>query len=541
MEFKHFSHTHSLVFHQVQHGSQVQCSGCKTPGTGNVYACWQCSYFLHEHCYRATRSLRNPTHPVHPLTLMPYPTYPSNTFICNSCHIAGNGFSYGCAECDFDLHIHCASNNPYPTPYTSQSNVAITNPIYPPIQTNPYPNYNPPHNPSDIPCFSQPQGATTYPPLQSNPFPTYPNPNPTLPNGSPNYGPPASTPQTPMYPPTQSSPLPGYPQPNLPPVQAGSLPGYPQPNPPPTQSSPLPGYPQPSPPQPSFNLPVDTTPTTNPPSLPPPAMPIYTPPLTSITATPHPPQAPTQTYTPPASYPNTNPPQPPPSASPPTPSTSLPKPPSLIKHFSHPHVLQPMELEKKNAKVCSACECELSGSAYCCTEANCTFNLHKACFDSPTEVRHKCHLEHPLTLLTAPPYKDGFTCNACLKDGKAFTYHCTTCSYDLHIDCITWPETVTRQDHKHPLKLYYSSPAANTSQEVVFMCDVCKNPVHEMAWVYYCHECNYGTHLECVASGMQPNVTVGAQTDDELLRETELKFAVLQLLLNGGLTVVPGK
>ncbi|KZV23617.1 hypothetical protein F511_24026 [Dorcoceras hygrometricum] len=499
MEFKHFSHTHSLVFHQVQHGSQVQCSGCKTAGTGNVYACWQCSYFLHEHCYRATRSLRNSTHPVHPLTLMPYPTYPSNTFICNSCHIPGNGFSYGCAECDFDLHIHCANNSNS----TSQPGVATSNPIYPPIQT-PYSNYNPPHNPG----FSQPQGANTYPPIQSNPFPIYPNPNPTVPNnGSPNY-----PPQNPMYPPALSSPLPGYPQPN----------------PPPVQDSPLPGYPQPSPPQTSFNQP----------SPPPPALPIYTPPLTTITATP-PPQPPQQTYTPPVS---SSPPPPPPPAPQPTANATPSKQSSLIKHFSHPHILQPMELEKKKAKVCSACECELSGSAYCCTEANCTFNLHKACFDSPVEVRHKCHLDHPLTLLTAPPYKDGFTCNACLKDGKAFAYHCATCSYDLHIDCITWPETVTRQDHKHPLSLYYSSPAGgNSNQEVVFMCDVCKNPVHEMAWVYYCRECDYGTHLECVASGMQPNLTVGGQTDEELLRETELKFAVLQLLLNGGLTVVPGK
>lgn len=192
-----------------------------------------------------------------------------------------------------------------------------------------------------------------------------------------------------------------------------------------------------------------------------------------------------------------------------------------------------MEIEKGKAKVCSACECELSGAAYCCTEAYCTFNLHKTCFDSPQEVRHKSHLEHPLKLLTAPPYSDGFTCNACLKDGKAFAYNCAACSYDLHVDCVQWPDTVRRPDHEHDLTLYYSSPAAaEASAEAVFMCDVCSNPVHEMAWVYFCRECDFGTHLECVASGIQQqNVGGAAKTEDELLREVELKFAVLQLLL----------
>ncbi|KAL0379940.1 UNVERIFIED_CONTAM: hypothetical protein Sangu_0058300 [Sesamum angustifolium] len=409
MEFKHFSHNHGLVFHQLPQGSEIHCSGCKSPGLGNVYACWQCSYFLHEQCFRAARSLKHPSHPLHPLTLVPFPTYPSGSFFCNSCNHAGYGFSYSCSECEFDIHVHCA-HLPNPNSHVSPSPIAN-------------PNFSQNFNP-------QPQNPIYPPPIQTNAFPV--------------------------------------------PVNAA------------TTSTP------PPPPQPTYSTVVNTT--TNPP--PPVSQPI-------------PPQ-----------FPQTSNPEPKPA-------------PSIIKHFSHPHVLKAMEIEKKNAKVCSACECELSGSAYCCTEPYCTFNLHKSCFDSPREVRHKSHLQHPLTLLTAPPYEDGFTCNACLKDGKAFAYTCSTCSYDLHIDCIQWPDTVTRPDHKHALALYYSSPAAEVSPEATFMCDVCKNPVHEMAWVYYCRECDFGTHLECVTSGIKEQVVsgAGAKTDEELLRETELKFAVLQLLL----------
>ncbi|PIN25184.1 hypothetical protein CDL12_02082 [Handroanthus impetiginosus] len=460
-------HKHNLTLYyssplaELSQEATFMCDVCKNPVHElawmyycNVYVCWQCHYFLHEQCFRAARAFKHPSHPPHPLTLVPCPTYPSGSFICNSCNLIGNGFSYSCSECEFDIHVHCAlgpnanshvSPSPVPAPnFTAQ-------------------NFNP-----------HPQNHTYPPPIQTGPYPTYPPPQiGTISNETQNY-----------------PPLPSNPFPN-------SFPQMPQPNAPPQNFVPPPNYP-----------------TTNPPPQPPPqpnsTVPTYSTVLNAATTT------------------NTQ--APPPVSQPTNPQS---KPPSIIKHFSHPHILKPMEIEQKNAKVCSACECELSGSAYCCTEPHCTFNLHKSCFDSPHEFRHKSHLQHPLTLLPAPPYDDGFTCNACLKDGKAFAYTCATCSYDLHIDCIQWPESVIRPDHKHNLTLYYSSPLAELSQEATFMCDVCKNPVHELAWMYYCRECDFGTHLECVASGMkQENVGGGnGKSQEELLRETELKFAMLQLLL----------
>ncbi|KAI3498563.1 hypothetical protein L1887_34339 [Cichorium endivia] len=106
--YKHFSHSHNLILHQLPEGVEVSCSGCNSSGNGTVFICWQCNFFLHEQCYRATRSLKHPSHPPHSLTLVPYPTYPSNSFYCNSCEIIGTGFSYSCAHCEFDLHVQCA-------------------------------------------------------------------------------------------------------------------------------------------------------------------------------------------------------------------------------------------------------------------------------------------------------------------------------------------------------------------------------------------------------------------------------------------------
>ncbi|KAJ0682434.1 putative chromatin regulator PHD family [Helianthus annuus] len=106
--FKHFSHLHNLIMHQMPQGIQVSCSACHSSATGILYVCGQCNFFLHDQCYRATRSLKHPSHPTHPLTLVPCPTYPSNSFYCNSCQSIGTGFSYSCADCEFDLHVQCA-------------------------------------------------------------------------------------------------------------------------------------------------------------------------------------------------------------------------------------------------------------------------------------------------------------------------------------------------------------------------------------------------------------------------------------------------
>ncbi|KAJ0626179.1 putative chromatin regulator PHD family [Helianthus annuus] len=108
MEYKHFSHEHNLSMYQVQPGQQLRCSGCDKFCDKTIYACWQCNFFLHEHCGNATRYIKHPSHSSHYLILSPYPTYPSNCFLCNACGTNGLRFSYCCALCEVDLHVNCA-------------------------------------------------------------------------------------------------------------------------------------------------------------------------------------------------------------------------------------------------------------------------------------------------------------------------------------------------------------------------------------------------------------------------------------------------
>ncbi|XP_047320863.1 uncharacterized protein LOC124924924 [Impatiens glandulifera] len=140
MEMKHFSHDHALTLYHMAEGSETLCSGCKLPGLTTAYMCWQCQYFLHEQCFNAKRSIIHPSHSSHPLTLLPYSTYTSSSFLCNSCHLSGTGFSYACSHCDFDIHLHCAyttSQSQTPHQFTYPE-VSETYPPPPPVQVQPY-------------------------------------------------------------------------------------------------------------------------------------------------------------------------------------------------------------------------------------------------------------------------------------------------------------------------------------------------------------------------------------------------------------------
>ncbi|MFS8026744.1 putative chromatin regulator PHD family [Helianthus anomalus] len=303
--YKHFSHLHNLVMHQMPEGTEVSCSGCHSSATGTVYVCWQCNFFLHDQCYRATRSLKHPSHPPHSLTLVPYPTYPSNSFYCDSCRIKGTGFSYSCADCEFDLHVQCAYSI---------------------------------------------SGATNW-------------------NGV--------------------------------------------------------------------------------------------------------------------------------------------------------HNLSIVNLNKENKVVCSGCEENLIGKGFSCSEPNCDFHLHESRFHLKNEIQHKSHPGHPLKLLPFAPYNNKnreFACSACFGNGRGFTYHCSVCEFDLHVQCVSLPETVKRADHEHALKLFYSCPVKG--EEFTVSCDVCQGAIQKDRWAYYCESCDFETHLDCVK---------GEKRERDSVMDTQVQLQRLQL------------
>ncbi|KAF3632329.1 putative furcatin hydrolase-like [Capsicum annuum] len=108
---QHFSHPHILKLINPAESATLTCNACeKTNITNkpNFYGCNSCQYFLHENCLNVPRFLDHSSHPSHHLTLLPLPTYSSRSYTCDACGSNGNGFSFSCARCNFDIHMHCA-------------------------------------------------------------------------------------------------------------------------------------------------------------------------------------------------------------------------------------------------------------------------------------------------------------------------------------------------------------------------------------------------------------------------------------------------
>ncbi|KAI3743756.1 hypothetical protein L1987_56822 [Smallanthus sonchifolius] len=602
--YKHFSHKHNLMMHEMPEGAEVSCSGCNSSATKTIYICWQCNFYLHEQCFQATRSRKHPSHPQHPLTLVPYPTYPSNSFYCNYCKIIGTGFSYSCSDCDFDLHVQCAysissaTNFHQPHPVTNPHPHHISYPnqeivsMVPNVPSISFPTPIPIPAPAqysinitqdsymaqNVPTFSIPTSAQN--PVPSISFPTpIPIPAPTLVPVPAQY--PINITQdsymaqnvsTFSVPTSAQNPVPSVSFPNPIPVPALT--------PAPTQIP----TPVPVPAQYPINITQDSYMAQNastfsvPTSAQNPVSSVYPIPVPApaLTPTPIPTPVPaqypinitqdsymaqnaltfsvptsaqnpitsaqnayqSQSFTSvPTSVHNSSIPQNTPLAF--VPSSAPNSQPSHgesgqnktqnlgIKHFSHPHSLVMVNIKHGKKKIaCSGCQETLIGKGYACVEQNCGFQLDESCFNLDKEIQHKSHPPHHLNLLSSSPYKNTngkFTCNACFKDGTGFNYHCSICEHDLHVKCANLKETVKRDDHEHVLKLFYECPLMG--EEYTFFCDVCNRVVHRDHWTYYCKECDFGTHLDCVdrevcdeTSGDDP--VVDARSDQQRVEES---------------------
>ncbi|CAN6830965.1 hypothetical protein Bca4012_028768 [Brassica carinata] len=173
-----------------------------------------------------------------------------------------------------------------------------------------------------------------------------------------------------------------------------------------------------------------------------------------------------------------------------------------VRHPSHNHPLRGHKAQAEEEIICSGCDLDLIGAAFKCTKSECDYFLHKSCFELPRENRHKSHPEHPLTLLYSPTYESSaFACDACGEYGSGFSYNCSICKYDVHVGCVSMPETVERQGYAHLLTLLYRSPYQNG---LFFNCDECHDNVPDNLWSYYCKKCDYGTHLHSCAVEEEP-------------------------------------
>lgn len=171
-----------------------------------------------------------------------------------------------------------------------------------------------------------------------------------------------------------------------------------------------------------------------------------------------------------------------------------------INHFSHPHALDLITHQNfAPSQLCSGCKIQATGSVYTCK--SCNFFLHIECSQMPQQINHPFDKKHHFTLLPTPVYPEGnFRCDSCGETGDGFSYHCESCSTDLHILCAVLPQCVAHWSHHHQLELQFSSPYPSKS----FRCDICKN-IGANQWLYRCDTCGFDAHMNCAKLQSPPH------------------------------------
>ena len=216
-----------------------------------------------------------------------------------------------------------------------------------------------------------------------------------------------------------------------------------------------------------------------------------------------------------------------------------------IKHFSHVHDLKLTDEIPNNTK-CNGCVQSIPSPFYSCTP--CNFFLHKSCSKLPKIKRHPQD-HHPLTL----NYQQAsFSCIACHQRCNGLQYNCQICGYNYDVQCIVLSDTLTHACHEHCLYLSMTNSlqkCSNCSSEMYrvfrcatcdfvldfkcatlplitwynqhehpfnlrytpeddsgeYYCDICEEERDPKQWFYYCAECGFSTHRDCIL-GENPNV-----------------------------------
>lgn len=114
MEINHFSHEHPLSLIQSEEKirrkdrKNIRCKGCEELCTFPLYACAECSFYLHKSCAELPEEFQNPFHS-HPLTLV---FDVDISFACQACFKGCNGIHFQCEVCNIDLDVDCALLKP---------------------------------------------------------------------------------------------------------------------------------------------------------------------------------------------------------------------------------------------------------------------------------------------------------------------------------------------------------------------------------------------------------------------------------------------
>ncbi|ESR45043.1 hypothetical protein CICLE_v10003469mg, partial [Citrus x clementina] len=164
--------------------------------------------------------------------------------------------------------------------------------------------------------------------------------------------------------------------------------------------------------------------------------------------------------------------------------------------FFWQHLLHITPLDKGESRDCKACTRSIRGVSLRCS--SCHFDLHVSC-SKPAQraLKHKAH-KHRLFYFSEKWLSSFMKCNFCDENFEGCNfYRCVDCDVNFHVECIPLPRVVKNdKSHQHPVKLLSSLGLVCDREE--YCCDVCKEQGNAGHHVYYCDECNFMAHIECV-------------------------------------------
>ncbi|KAG8479044.1 hypothetical protein CXB51_028917 [Gossypium anomalum] len=173
------------------------------------------------------------------------------------------------------------------------------------------------------------------------------------------------------------------------------------------------------------------------------------------------------------------------------------------KNSFHPRHPLPIFLgPSESGPRCKACNEYIQGLLFGCLTCNFPMHYSYAKYQF-REIKHNCHADHHILYLGKHFFGDKSPlCNACGQACKDTLFSCLKCMFYIHLECISLPSVVKHKCHLHPLELTTLMFEDDYEEYYCDTCETQRNPEHD---IYYCKECNYVSHIDCVLPEVSAN------------------------------------
>ncbi|XP_021893652.1 uncharacterized protein LOC110811449 [Carica papaya] len=161
---------------------------------------------------------------------------------------------------------------------------------------------------------------------------------------------------------------------------------------------------------------------------------------------------------------------------------------------------------------CAVCEEEARGFIYSCSK--CQLSLHIECATLKPSVKFG---DHGHLLILFPDTRMQRFCEICGRQCNGFHVRCIECRINFHLHCHpSMPRIIKHGCHVDPLSFTELPVPDDFQPDDEFYCDVCETLRDPKDPVYYCAECDFVAHVECVISEVLPQIMEGASATEEM-------------------------